>query len=111
MIPVIMPGGFPVRILGAVFGVWMAYNKKRNMLFWGVLCFYFPPITIILAFMPAVVRPSDITRCSKCQGPVLKGSQSCPRCGEGMPIDMVECKSCGKFVPDGSRCSECDNPL
>lgn len=109
--PFVMPGGLPIRIIGGALGVWMAYNKRRNMLLWGILCFYFPPVTILLAFLPTVVRPEDFTRCPNCTRPVLKGSQSCPHCSEPMPIDMVECKACGKFVPEGSRCSECGAPL
>ena len=105
------PGSMIISALAAALGVYMAHNKRRNTVLWGLLCFFFPPATIILAFLPMVITREDVTQCPKCSGRVLKGSPGCPRCGEQMPIDMVECGSCGKFVPEGSKCSECGSPL
>ena len=100
-----------IQLIAAAFGAYFASRKGRSVFAWGLACFLFPPLVILPALLPPVIRLEDIRRCSKCSAPVLKGAGSCPRCGESMPIDMVECGSCGKFVPEGRKCSECDAPL
>lgn len=99
----------PIRFLGAALGIWMAHKKGRNVVIWGALCFFFPIMTIPLALMPRVIRRDEITRCGKCQSPVLKGSGKCPNCGMDIPIDLIECGSCGKFIPEGEKCPECNS--
>jgi len=100
-----------IQILAAALGAYLAGRKGRNSLAWGLAAFIFPPLAIIPAILPPIVRVEDIRRCPQCSAPMLKGTEKCPRCGESMPIDMVECGSCGKFVPEGKRCSECGSPL
>ena len=100
-----------IQILAAVLGAYLAHRKGRNVFAWAVACFFFPPVAIFTAFLPPVIRLTDITRCPACGVQVTKGSEACPRCGGGMPIDMAECPRCHKFVPDAGRCSECGSPL
>lgn len=100
-----------IQIIAGVAGAYLAGRKLRSIVSWAIACFLFPPVFLILSMLPRVITADDISRCPKCNSTVLRGSQSCPRCGDAMPIDMVECRACNKFVPEGKRCSECGSPL
>ena len=100
-----------IQIIAAAVAAYLAFRKGRSAFAWAIACFFFPPLVILPALLPPVIRLEDLRRCPNCSGPVLKGTGNCPRCGGPMPIDMVECRACGKFVAEGRNCSECGAPL
>ena len=83
-----------IQILAGILGAYLASRKGRSALGWGIAAFIFPPLALIPAILPPVVKLENLRRCPNCSGPVFKEDDNCPRCGESMPIDMVECRSC-----------------
>jgi hypothetical protein len=98
-------------VAAGMLGGWVARQKGRNPVFWGLLTAIFPLFLVAIVFLPARLAPGRTRRCPHCGALTGTDSPACERCGRDLPIDMVACPRCGKYVPDGSYCSECGRSL
>lgn len=96
-----------VGILGGI----IASKKGRNPLLWGLLCFIFPLLILVIGIAPALLKSGKTKQCPYC-GKALKASDAeCRHCEKEMPINLVQCKECGNYVPDKDYCMQCSRKL
>jgi hypothetical protein len=96
-----------VGILGAV----VAAKKGRNPFVWGLVCFIFPLVIVVLGFLPPVLKTGRTRLCPYCSKMLQESATECKYCGKEMPINMVQCKECGSFVPEKDYCMQCNRKL
>lgn len=98
-------------IAAAVIAALVADKRGRNWSTWMAVCLLFPPALVVLLALPAVYTPGLNRRCPSCGAVAGLTDPTCRRCGSALPIEMVECPSCKRFVQDSRHCSECGRPL
>ena len=99
------------QVLTGLLGGIIASKKGRSPLFWGFLCFIFPPLIFVIGFAPAVVRPGKTRGCPYCGKVLGESDTDCRYCGKQMPIDLIKCGGCGSYVPDRDYCMQCHRKL
>jgi len=93
-------------IAGAIGGL-IAAKKGRNILFWILACFLFPLLTVIISFLPSLKDKAPEKQCPGCSHPVGPREDACRNCGWKRPIELVQCRTCGNFVPEHENCPAC----
>jgi hypothetical protein len=96
-----------VGILGAV----IASKKGRNPVLWGLACFVFPLLLLVIGILPALLKPGKTIHCPHCKKVLQESATECEYCGQEMPINMVQCRECGSFVPERDYCMQCNRKL
>ena len=98
-------------LLSGIAGAVIADKKGRSGLLWFVLCLIFPPLLILLLFLPLKPAAGRTRQCPYCGKIVSAKETACRYCSKELPIEMVQCPSCGSFVPDKSYCVQCNREL
>lgn len=96
-----------VGILGSI----IAYKKGRNPLLWGLVCFIFPLLILVIGIAPALVKTGKTRQCPYCSKVLAESDIDCRYCGKEMPINLVQCRECGNYVPDKEYCMQCNRKL
>ena len=102
---------FLLTLVAGVAGALIADKKGRNWIFWGAVCAIFPFMVILVLLLSNKQRLGMMVKCPFCGGPTAQGSAFCGRCGREMPIELVRCPNCGKYVPMKDYCAECNKSL
>jgi uncharacterized Zn-finger protein len=102
---------FLVFVLAGLAGAWVAGRKGRNSVLWFILCLFFPPLLFLLLFLPMKLAGGRTKKCPYCGGVVAAKETACRYCSKELPIEMVQCPSCGSFVPDKGYCIQCHKEL
>jgi RNA polymerase subunit RPABC4/transcription elongation factor Spt4 len=96
-----------LQIVAGVIGGIIAATKGRHILFWFLACFLFPLLILVISFLPSLKAASGEKRCPRCTQPLRPGEDLCRNCGGKRPIELVQCRTCGSFVPENSVCPDC----
>lgn len=96
-----------LQLIAGVIGGLIASRKGRNMLFWALLCFLFPLLTIVIAVLPPLKLAAQKAVCPGCSRPLDQNTHTCRNCGWKRPIELVQCRKCGSFVPEHEDCPTC----
>lgn len=99
------------QILAALAGGFIARNKGRNYILWALLCFVFPLLVFVIFILPARVVQGKTKRCPYCSGIIHQDDPACRHCKKELPINLVQCKECGSFVPDKEFCMQCNRVM
>lgn len=99
------------QVLTGILGGIIAYKKGRNPILWGLACFIFPLLILVIGIAPALVKSSKTKQCPYCGKALQKSAAECRECGKEMPINLVQCKECGSFVPEKEYCMQCNRKL
>jgi len=97
-------------IAGAIGGL-IAAKKGRNALFWTLACFLFPLLIIIISFLPSRHPETPMKRCPQCLRRLDSDEDACRDCSGKKPIELVQCRACGSFVPEDTACPECGKKI
>ncbi len=108
-----MPEYFPffVRLIAALAGGAIAHNKGRDKFGWGALCFVFPPLVVAILFLKPKLAPGKTKRCPYCSRVLYKEDNVCRYCSREQPIELVQCRNCGNFVPEKEYCTQCNRKM
>ncbi len=96
-----------LQLLAGIAGGFIAAKKGRSILFWFLLCFILPLLTIIILILPSLKSKAAGRRCPSCSHPLGKREDSCKHCGWQTPIELVQCSKCGSFVSEQEQCPSC----
>jgi len=96
-----------LQLIAGAIGGFIAAKKGRNILFWALVCFLFPLLTIIISFLPTLKAAAQ-RQCPGCSHPLDKNDLACRNCGWKRPIELVQCRKCGSFVPEHEDCPNCN---
>jgi hypothetical protein len=108
-----LPEYFPfvVRLIAAVAGGLLANGKGRGKFGWGIACFVFPPLIIVVLLLGPKLARGKTKRCPHCSQIVYKTDTTCKHCGRELPIELVQCPQCGNFVPEKDYCMQCNRKI
>ena len=98
-------------VLVGILGSIIASKKGRNPLLWGLLCFIFPLLILVIGIAPPLVKSGKTKQCPYCRKVLQESDTECRYCGKEMPINLVQCKECGSFVPERDYCMQCHRKL
>ena len=96
-----------VGILGSI----IASKKGRNPFLWGLACFIFPLLILVVGMLPPLMKTGKTKQCPYCRKVLSESDTDCRYCGKEMPINLVECRECGSFVPEKEYCMNCNRKL
>jgi len=97
-------------LVGILAGI-IASKKGRNPLLWGLVCFIFPLLILVIGIAPPLVKTGKTRQCPYCKKVLRESATECRECGKEMPINMVQCRECGSFVPEKDYCMQCNRKL
>jgi hypothetical protein len=97
-----------LQFIAGVIAAIIAAKKGRNILFWFLACFVFPLLTIVLSVLPPLQVGSSEKRCPSCSRPIRPQETACRHCNKETPIELVQCSSCGSYIPEHQKCPVCD---
>jgi RNA polymerase subunit RPABC4/transcription elongation factor Spt4 len=100
-----------LRVIAGVIGGYVAQGKGRNMLLWGLACALMPLVVLVVLLVPPVLTRGQTKRCPHCSRIIPAGDTVCRYCKKELPIELVQCKECGSFVPERDYCSNCHRKL
>ncbi len=100
-----------LRAVAGVIGGYVAHRKGRNMLIWGLACGIMPLVIIVVLILPPVLARGQTKRCPNCSRIVPAGDTVCRYCKRELPIELVQCRECGSYVPMRDYCSHCHRKL
>jgi predicted amidophosphoribosyltransferase len=106
-----MPRLVLLSLLAGIAGAIVADRKGRSWIVWGLLCWAFPFMLIILVFLRPVLAPGVTKKCPYCAEIIRHDATVCKHCHRELPIELVQCPHCGKFVPERDYCAECNRSL
>jgi RNA polymerase subunit RPABC4/transcription elongation factor Spt4 len=98
-------------VIAAVIGGYVAYRKGRNMFLWGLACGIMPLAVIVVLILPPVLKKGQTKRCPHCSRIIPASDTVCRYCKKELPIELVQCKECGSFVPEQDYCAQCHRKL
>ncbi len=96
-----------LQIIAGIIGAVIASIKRRNVPFWFLLCFLFPLVVFIISILPKLQPVAPLKRCPACLRPLNINERSCRHCQPREPIELVQCKQCGGYIPAGDSCPAC----
>jgi hypothetical protein len=96
-----------IQLIAAAVGAYVAGKKGRNWAVWGILCFFFPFMLVIVVFLPSVLSQGVTKQCPECGRIISHDAVTCDYCKRALPIEMVQCPRCGKYLPEGQKCPDC----
>ena len=99
------------QVLAGILGAVIASKKGRNPFVWGMVCFIFPLLIVLLGVLPPLLKAGKTRQCPYCNKMLKESATECRYCGREMPINMVQCKECGSFVPERDYCMQCNRKL
>ena len=97
-------------LVGLLAGI-IASKKGRNPLLWGLVCFIFPLLILVVGIIPPLVKTGKTKQCPYCNKVIKESDSDCRYCGKEMPINLVQCKKCGSYVPDKDYCMHCNQKM
>jgi len=92
-------------------GGFIANKKGRDKFFWAILCFIFPPVILVILLLQPKVSTGKTKRCPYCSKVIYEKDSVCRHCKRELPINLVQCKECGSFVPEKDYCMQCNKKL
>jgi hypothetical protein len=96
-----------LQLIAGIAGGFIAAKKGRSILLWSLLCFILPLLTIVVLILPSLKTAASGRRCPNCSDPLSKREDRCSHCGWQKPIELVQCRTCGSFVPEQEQCPTC----
>jgi len=96
-----------LQLIAGIAGGFIAAKKGRSILFWSLLCFILPLLTIVIMFLPSLKTEAAGRRCPNCLHPLSKREDRCSHCSWQKSIELVQCKTCGSFVSEHENCPTC----
>jgi len=96
-----------LQLIAGVLGGILAAIKNRNVIFWSLACFIVPLLTFIISFLPSRRPETQKKYCPNCSCKLAPDENACGYCSGKNPIELVQCHTCGSFVPEGTACPEC----
>ncbi len=98
-----------LQVIAGIVGGIIAAKKERAAVIWGLLCFIFPLLVIVIAMLPPLNVPAGRI-CPKCSRPIGEHERICSSCGDDKPIELVQCPTCGSYIAERNDCPVCDRP-
>jgi len=101
-------------VLGFFLGVEIAIAKGRSGALWGLLCFLFPFLVLILIVQPKTEKRQVDEEQKKTKIGIKRGDlKSCPDCAEAVLQAAKVCKHCGyRWIVKGETdCPSGEPPL
>ncbi len=98
-------------LIAGIAGAIIANKKGRSLVIWGLSCFVFPPLILIITMLPPKLARGKTRICPQCSKIVYREDTVCRYCRKELPIELVQCTSCGSFVPDSAYCVNCKRKL
>lgn len=98
---------FVLQLIAGLLAGTIAYRKGRNYIVWAVLCFFFPPLVIMLLLLPPVLSGGRTKQCAYCARIIHESDAVCKYCSREQPINLIQCKQCGSYVPEKQSCEQC----
>ena len=95
----------------AILGSIIASKKGRNPLLWGLVCFIFPLLILVIGILPPLRKTGKTKQCPYCGKVIQESDTECRYCRREMPINLVECRECVSFVPEKEYCMKCNRKL
>lgn len=99
------------QVLAGLIGSIIAKKKGRNYIVWFLLCFIFPLLVIVIVILPALMVKGRTKRCPYCSKIIKDEDAVCVHCNKELPINLVQCKECGSFVPEKEFCMQCNRVI
>jgi RNA polymerase subunit RPABC4/transcription elongation factor Spt4 len=108
-----MPEYFPfiLRLVAALGGGALAHSKGRNKWGWGIACFVFPPLIVVVLLLGPMLAAGKTKRCPYCSRIIRHADNTCRFCNRELPIELVQCSHCGSFVPEKEYCTQCHRKM
>jgi hypothetical protein len=108
-----VPEYFPfiLRLAAALAGAAIAHSKGRNKFGWGIACFVFPPLIVVVFLLGPRLAAGKTRRCPYCNGIIYRADATCKHCRRELPIELVQCSHCGSFVPEKEYCTQCHRKM
>jgi RNA polymerase subunit RPABC4/transcription elongation factor Spt4 len=100
-----------IQIIAGIVGAIVANKKGRNYGLWFLLCFFFPPMFFLILMLPPKLTQGRTKSCPYCSRIIPEDETVCRYCMKEQPINLVECKECGSFVPEKNYCMQCNKKL
>jgi hypothetical protein len=100
-----------LQVLVGILGSIIAAKKGRNPFLWGLVCFIFPLLILVVGILPPLIKTGKTKPCPYCRKVLQESDTECRYCGKEMPINLVECRECGSFVPEKEYCMKCNRKL
>lgn len=97
---------FILQLIAGIAGGFIAAKKGRSILFWFLLCFILPLLTIVILILPSLKTKAAGRRCPNCSHPLSEREDRCNHC-DWEPIELVQCRTCGSFVSEHEKCPTC----
>ena len=85
-----------LQVLVGILGSIIASKKGRNPFLWGLVCFIFPLLILVIGIAPAMVKTGKTRQCPYCSKVLPESATECRYCGKENEGDAVYCKNCGK---------------
>jgi len=96
-----------LQLIAGIIGGVIAARKGRGAFIWGLLCFIFPLLTVVIVLLPPLERP-EVKRCPQCSRPIGRHELACSSCRGEKTIELVQCGTCGNYIPEDKACPVCD---
>ncbi len=94
-------------IIAGILAGTIAYRKGRNYFIWAIICFFFPLLILILLLLPPILSGGRTKQCAYCARIINESDRACKYCSREQPINLVQCKECGSYVPEKHSCEHC----
>jgi predicted nucleic acid-binding Zn ribbon protein len=85
-----------ILISACVAAHFMATRKSRRSRAWVLFTFFFPPLLLLLWFLPSRTPLPSVVPCPACSAPVSSAAGACPHCGH--PISKLKRRIRGRVV-------------
>lgn len=95
-----------LQLVAAIAGGFMAARKGRSALFWFLLCFILPLFALVIFMLPSLKAEAAGRKCPNCLRPLAQDDR-CGHCGWQKTIELVQCRTCGSFLPEHENCPTC----
>ena len=68
-------------------------------------------LILILLLLPPVLSGGRTKQCAYCAKIINESDRACKYCSREQPINLVQCKECGSYVPEKHSCEQCNKKM